>query len=261
LIFVRVGTPIPQKNTVTLAPENDKYGADITYGGTARLGALPIGSGTIDYPGDAYVCATEMVATVTGDDVQGSTFRFQRSVVENDWAIAPGTPSGGTPTWDVSLVHHYDSTFTQETCPSTDDNTPSETSGNMYGYDNSGLNLGIQVYSANPTYASFARRTYAYAVKKFTYKVQMQEPDGTWKDVKSIVVFQDIIARKVQKTGVVSADWVGVENDYSYDRGFNPAGGSQSLRITTQTVGRVCGLPLLESGFLYVNIPEDANPE
>ena len=189
------------------APENSAYEwCKAGAGGTDLLGALPMGDGRGEAPGAAYTSPVQVTAKIPV--ASNLTWRWKRTFYTRSWFIRN---VGGT--WKVALRSKLGSpNDLQPDGPSIDacDNTPSQTTGLIYTYDNSAVGPAIPA----PGQPTLQVGEYVWQEKQFTYQVECND-GANWRKAGTLDVGQRIIAKRFQVTGNTGSeakDFQGVEN-------------------------------------------------
>lgn len=203
LLVTFIQLTLRNTGTIEAAPENEDEPAErASAGGTNVLGALPMGDGRADAPGEAYTAPILMIGRVFPEEsARRFTFRWQRLITRRGWRIRRDAAG---PRWTVTQITRRGPLVDDTGDPDFNDATPSTPGRRLYMYDCSALNADMR---ADPA----AVGDFLHEKKDFIYRVFVNL-NGVWTLASATHVGQIITARRRATGGTVATDWVGVEN-------------------------------------------------
>lgn len=216
LLVIFVQLVLRNSGTIEPAPENEDEADERVTSGTNVLGALPMGDGRAESPGEDYTAPIMVIGRVfPAEAARRFTFRWQRLITRRSWSFRRDAAG---PRWNVAQRSRRGPLDDDTGDPEFNDATPSTPGRRIYIYDNSALTRppsGINM-AAEP----FAVGDFAHEKKDFIYRVFVRL-NGVDVLASAIHVGQIITARRTATSGTVATDFVGVENSNAIRR-LNP---------------------------------------
>jgi hypothetical protein len=185
-------------------PENEDYADEVVAAdGTDQLGPLPMGTGRLGGAGEVYTAPIMVIGQVSPSSAYSGTFRWTRLIKRRSWYVQFNAASN---TWNVTWRSSRGTVVPDDDTGHSEynDPTPSGT-GKIYIYDNSALRPAI--FNG----LSLAVGDYIREEKAFTYLVDYWN-GSRWVRVGRRNIGQVIIVKRQAATGVVTDDWLGIEN-------------------------------------------------
>jgi hypothetical protein len=209
LLVTFIELTLSPRATIEPAPENEDEADETRSAGTNRLGALPMGDGRAEMPGQAYTAPILVVGRVfPAESATRFTFRWQRLITRRSWYF---TRNAAGPRWTVTQRSRRGPLSDDTDAGDFNDPTPSAPGRRLYMYDCSALGL-----AGEPS----AVGDYIHEKKDFIYRAFVRL-NGVWTLSSAIHIGQIITARRSATTGTVASDWTGVENSNAI-RHINP---------------------------------------